>query len=352
MDDVRRILVVRTDRIGDVILTLPMLEVLRENFPQATIAVLVRQYTKELVEGNKNVDEVLLYDDGSKPIPFFEMAASLRERTFDTAFITYPRLRLARLMWWARIPLRVGTGYRWYSFLFSKRVYIHRKVAERHEAEYNLNLLEAIGCNVTNVPLPRLDVPHHIVGAVKDRFPEFGIPSEKTLVILHPGSGGSARNWSPKNFGALGRKLAQLPDIHVLVTGGKGEEVLVRSVAEMIDTNTSVIVDQLSLLEYAALVKFATLLVANSTGPIHIAAAVGIPVMGLYSQVTPMSPKRWGPCTPRKIVFVPQGKSLDCRACVRGGGREECECMNSITVEEVFQAAKQYLTSEQFSLTR
>lgn len=352
MKEFRRILVVRTDRIGDVILTLPMLEVLRKNFPQAHIAILIRQYTRELLEGNNNIDEILFYDDGNTLFPFFRMAATLRKGRFDVAFVTYPRLRLAWLIWCAGIPLRVGTGYRWYSLLFNKRVFVHRRFADRHEAEYNLDLLKAVDGEVQNVPIPHIDVLPRLTSEVRKRLSEFGISSDKTLIILHPGSGGSARNWSSEKFGALGRKLLQLPDVQVIVTGGKGEETLVQSVADMISANTPVIVNQLSLQGYAALAKLASLLVANSTGPLHIAAAVETPVIGLYSQVTSMSPTRWGPYTDRKTVFVPQGKPVDCRACVRADKRFECECMNAIRVEEVFEAARHHLASEQLSMTR
>lgn len=344
MKHIERILVVRTDRIGDVILTLPMLEMLRKNFPKAHIAVLVRHYTRELLAGNPHVNDVLLYDDGHSLVPFFSMVSTLRNGRYDVVFITYPRFRLAWLTFWARIPLRVGTGYRWYSFLFNKRVYHHRKVAEKHEAEYNLDLLKAIGCDVPAVPIPRLAVSQDALQRVQTRLIEFGITGHKPLVILHPGSGGSARNWSWKNFGILGRKLKTLAEVQVIVMGGSGEERLVRSVVDMVGSNTPAMVNQVSLREYAALASMASVLIANSTGPLHIAAAVGTPVIGLYPHVTPMSAKRWGPYTDRKTVFVPQGKPVNCNACVRNG--TECECMNSISVDDVFHAAKQYISVE------
>lgn len=347
MHSFNRILVVRTDRIGDVILTLPMLEAVRKNFPRAHVAVLVRQYTRELLANNPHVDEVLIYDDGRMLVPFFRMAATLRKRDFDVVFITYPRFRLAWLMYWAGIPLRVGTGYRWYSFLFNKMVYVHRKVAEKHEAEYNMDLLKAVGSEVVKISFPRLAISEQTMQNVQTRLRKLGISEEKTLVALHPGSGKSGRDWSPIKFGELGRKLRGLPDVQVVVTGGEGEEHLVRSVADIIGSDIPVVVNQFTLLEYAAFAGKCSLLVANSTGPLHIAAAMGIHVIGLYSQVTTMSPARWGPYTDRKTIFVPQGKPVDCGSCVENG--VECECMNSISVDEVFQAAKRYIVAEHVS---
>ncbi len=349
MREFRRILVVRIDRIGDVILTLPMLDVLRKNFPHAHIAILLRRYTKELVEENKNIDEILFYDNGNAVLPFYQIVSELRRGKFDVAIITYPRFRLAWVIWWAGIPLRVGTGYRWYSFLFNNKVFVHRKVAERHEAEYNLDLLKAIGCEAEGIIIPRLEIPQHVSLATQQRLAQFGVEPGKRIVVLHPGSGGSGRDWSPAKFGALGRELSHFPDVQVVVTGGSGEGRLVRSVADMIGINVPMIINQLSLKEYAALAGMASLLVANSTGPLHIAAAVGTPVIGLYSQITAMSRRRWGPCTERKTLFIPKDKPLDCHKCITATA---CECMESISVNEVFLAARQVLSAEQFSVSR
>jgi heptosyltransferase-3 len=346
MKEFRRILVVRTDRIGDVILTLPMLELLRKQFPHAHIAMLIRHYTKDLLNENPYLDDVLLYDDENGELPFLAVAAELKKRNFDVVFITYPRFRLAMLMRWAGIPLRVGTGYRWYSFLFNKRVYVHRKVGEKHEAEYNVDLIRAMGCDVGSVPYPHLSISEETLESVKNRLAYLGLVSDKTIVLLHPGSGGSARDWKADNFGVLGKRLSALPNVQVVVTGGKGEESLVRHVAGMIGVNTPVVVNQLSLKEYGALTSFAGLLVANSTGPLHIAAATGTPVVGLYPQVTAMNAIRWGPFTAKKTILVPKDRPTNCTACICPQATE-CECMNSISIEEVFRACLTHLSTRQ-----
>lgn len=343
--DSRRILVVRTDRIGDVILTLPMVQVLREQFPNAFIAMLVRRYTAELVEDNPYINEVVLYDNGSAPLSFWRMVSKLRSGRFDVSLVTYPRVRLALLMAMARIPLRVGTGYRWYSFLFNRRVYVHRKNAAKHEAEYNMDLLGAIGCPVPHIPRPHLEIADRHRASVGKALHEIGISNNDRFAILHPGSGGSARNWSMANFAELGKRLAAEASVRVIVTGGRGEESIVRSVTTAIGESAGSIVGTLSLKEYAALAVRSVLFVGNSTGPLHIAAAVDTPVVALYPQVTPMSPNRWGPYTDRKIVLVPKNKPADCHACARRiPPGSSCECMDSITVDEVFEAVKKMIS--------
>ncbi len=145
----QNILVVRTDRIGDVILTLPTVEALKSNFPNAHVTMLVNSYTSILVE---DIAGTLLYDRDGKPRPFFEMLREIRNAHFDAVVIAYPRFRIALLLRLAGIPVRIGTGYRWYSFLFNKRIYEHRKTVEKHEAEYNLSLLKGLGHRVSSNP--------------------------------------------------------------------------------------------------------------------------------------------------------------------------------------------------------
>jgi len=169
-----------------------------------------------------------------------------------------------------------------------------------------------------------------------------GIGADDLLVILHPGSGGSARDWKRENFGALGRRLAALPHVKVLVVGREKERELVSFVCEMIGPSALPWIDRLSLRDYAALAHEASLFVANSTGPLHIAAAVGTRVIGLYSQIVALSAARWGPYASDAVVFAPVGKPADCSTCIAVKGHP-CECMDSIRVEDVFEAATRFL---------
>jgi heptosyltransferase-2 len=328
----QNILVVRTDRIGDVILTLPTVEALKSNFPNAHIAMLLNSYTADLVEG---IADVLLYNKESAPKPFFEMLAELRRARFDAVMVAFPRFRIALLLWLAGIPVRVGTGYRWYSFLFNKRIFEHRKTVEKHEAEYNLSLLQGLGCTVSAKPEVRIvisDREKKVAFAVRQSI---GISESDSMVLLHPGSSGSARTWKPENFAQLANEL-KIHGFHVVITGGKSETKLVHSVMEKTGEGVKSFISDLRLKEFAAFIQTARLFVANSTGPLHIAAAVGTPVVGFYAPVYVMSPKRWGPLTDKKAIFVP-----DPAQCSRCNGAE-CrgnECMDQINVQQVLQAS-------------
>ncbi len=317
-----------------------MAQALRRFFPSATIAMLVRRYTAEIVEDNRCVDQTVPFDDDRGPIPLFRLSRILRSQRFDVVFHTHPQFRLALLTRFAGIPVRVGTGYRWYSFLFNRRVYEHRKDARYHELEYNLHLLEAIGCRTDPSELvPAIAVRPEARDRVRGLLSDSGIFPGDILVVLHPGSGGSARDWPARNFGELARLLSGLPRVKVLFVGGPSDEAAVSQAASVLESgSTASWVDRLSIREYAALAEAASLFISNSTGPIHIAAAVGTPVIGFYSQITSLSARRWGPYTSKKTIFSPEGKAADCTGCL-ASKRSGCECMESITPERVYQSA-------------
>lgn len=335
----QNILVVRTDRIGDVVLSLPMISVLKANFPSARITMLLRSYTKELAEGQPGLEAILLYDERGRLKPFWKMRSELHRSRFDVVILAYPTFRLALLMVLAGIPVRVGTGYRWYSFLLNRRVYEHRKTAEKHELEYNLSLLKRIGAVFDRYEMPRLVLSDQHARVAEQIRKELGLLPGDRVIVLHPGSGGSARDWSPSRFAQLGSEIVRR-GYRVVVTGGPGEDALVQRVVSDAGSGVLPLVNRLSLNELAAFLRTVDLFVSNSTGPLHIAAAMGTPVIGFYPPMRACSPQRWGPYTEKKTIFVP-----DPNACPRCHGRpcQGNDCMDLITVSEVMQSVERML---------
>jgi heptosyltransferase-3 len=338
-----RILVVRTDRLGDVILTLPVVTALRRCFPDAHLAFLAGRYAGAIVEGYPPLNEMLWYDGEGGLVPFRVMAARLRECRFDTAIVVHPTLRLALLTFLARIPVRIGTGYRYYSFLFNRRVYMHRKTAERHEAEYNLDLLSPLGC--TPPRRRAIEVPPEIPASARARasslLEKAGVSGR--FVVIHPGSGGSAREWPLENFSALACRIIEGMNLAVVVTGTGRESSLGEKIVRASSGRAANLSGKLDVRELAALLEKASFLVANSTGPLHLGVAVGTPVLGLYPQIPVMGPRRWGPYTENARVLTPE-KPLECDTCA-GKPEIPCSCMASITVDAAYAAARDLLAT-------
>lgn len=335
------ILVVRTDRLGDVLLTLPLLPLIHECYPEAGVSLLLSRYTGEIVEGHQHAHALLWYDDASRRlVPFWQMVRQIRESHFDAVIVVHPTLRLAWMMRIAGIPVRIGSGYRYYSILFNRRVFEHRKDAQRHELEYNLRLLAQIGCSVPaklEQPDYGISIPPEAVRKVLELRQRLGAGVERPFVVVHPGSGGSAREWPPESFAQLAVNLRLQKNVDIVITGTREEEGKVREILSLAGGQAVSVAGLLGLKDLAALIQSASLFISNSTGPLHLAVAVGTPVLGFYPQTIAMSSKRWGPYGGTSRVLVPD-KPVDCAECKALDGRS-CACMASITVEQAYESA-------------
>ncbi|MBI3004626.1 MAG: glycosyltransferase family 9 protein [Ignavibacteriales bacterium] len=303
--------------------------------------MLLRNYTKDIASGYEGLSEVLTYDHAGKPKSFLEMLHELKRGRYDLAIVAFPRFRIALLLLIAGIPVRVGTGYRWYSFLFNRKVFEHRKTGERHESEYNVGLLRGLGLENGRSANPRLKVLEEDRLAALTVMHESGIQRGEPWVILHPGSGGSARDWSPENFGRLAKALHD-DGYKVVITGGPGENEIVQQVVNHSEGKGVPVVGRFQLRELAAFISFAGLFVANSTGPLHIAAAVGTPVIGFYPDIPACSVKRWGPLSEQKKIFVPDRSK--CPLC-QGGDCRSNICMEQIAVDNVVEAVRELIST-------
>jgi heptosyltransferase III len=331
---INRVLIVRTDRIGDVILTLPMISALHSSFPSASLAILLQSYTKNLAEGQDGLSSIIVEDSQGKKKNFFSLLTELRTYKFDAAFAVYPRFRIALLLRLAGIPLRIGTAFRWYSFLFNRKVYEHRKTVEKHEAEYNLSMLKELGCKVPGKIEPMLVITQKEKEKAASIRAHLGLEYSDRVVLLHPGSGGSAREWKPENFASLASMIAR-KKFRVFITGTESERDLIDHIVRLSQGAARPFISSLSLKEYGAFIQTASVFAANSTGPLHIASAVGTPVVGFYPPVKVMSAKRWGPLGEKKIIFTPDPAL--CSQCAGGPCRGNA-CMDQITVEQAAEA--------------
>ena len=343
--ETEKILIVRADRLGDVILTLPVIYALRRAFPRAAISMLLQHYTGAIIEGHPEVADILWYDADGRPVPFLSMLRTIRARRFDAVVVVRPTARLAWLMFLARIRIRIGTGYRYYSLLFTKRVYEHRKDAQRHELEYNLNLLLPLGVGGQTSGEPveyGIQVSSADDQATLDMLASRGIAPGRPFAVIHPGSGGSAREWQIGNLGDLGTRLWVQKKLPIVLTGNAMERERAENLARQIGSGAVSLAGELTMKQLAALLRRASVWIGHSTGPLHLAVALGTPVVGLYSQLTPMSPRRWGPYTTLSRVHVPD-KPVDCSLC-EDGTLGHCPCMDTITVNEVFRSVLDLLS--------
>ncbi len=329
----KKILIVRTDRIGDVVLSLPVAGVIKKHFPNVHITFLLREYTKDLAALNPYINEVMVLSEEEGNPGFFNNLAKIKKEKFDACLIVYPTFKIALFLFFSGIKNRIGTGYRWYSFLFNKKIYEHRKSGERHELEYNLRMLKLLGIADAENETAEFNLTYtkDAEEKVDKMLSENGIDQHLPIIIVHPGSGGSAVDLPKNKMKELVKLLAENPQNQVILTGSKSEVEYCEELK--IDERIKNFAGLFDLSELIAIIDKSDILIANSTGPIHIAAALGKYVIGFYPKIAQCSPIRWGPYTNRKYIFSP---TIDCNNCTR----KQCEklnCMNSISINDVHQ---------------
>ncbi len=307
----------RTDRIGDLVLTLPMAEAIKRSDPAARVTFCVQEYTRPLLSLDPNIDDMIAIGGRDLDGSVRRFASLLREKRIDVAVFAYPRPRLALAAALARIPVRIGTGYRWYSPLFTRRRAEHRRSGDRHEMEYNLRLLEETGIRVPEELRPALAIDAFRRSTGKDILQRAGIDAGTPFVALHPGSGGSARDWPAERFAELAQGLLAAHAVsQILVTGTPAERSLMEIVSGG-DARIRILREELPLDILAAVLAEVRLFVSNSTGPLHIAAACRVPVLGFYPFGTAVNARRWGPRAEHATVLSPFPDPA-CTACQRG----------------------------------
>jgi ADP-heptose:LPS heptosyltransferase len=324
---VKRIIISRTDNLGDVILTLPMAGILKREFPDSTIIFLGKKYTKPIIDACGNIDEFIDWDEISRRIEDGKWKMENETLNADIMLHVFPVKAIQKLAQKAKIPIRIGTSHRYYSWFYcNKLVHYGRKKSNIHEAQLNFKLLKPLGIT-REYPASEISCMY---GLTK-------IPSSTNILkpdpkrfnlILHPKSKGSAREWGLDNFSKL---IDLLPEdrFHISVTGTKEEGELMKDFLFQYRNRVNDMTGKLSLSELLSFINTFDGIVAASTGPLHIAAALGKRAIGLYAPMRPLFPERWAPLGKNSIFVVLDKKCHDCR---RSGN---CTCIRTILPEEI-----------------
>ncbi len=333
-----RILVIRLDRIGDVVLSTPVLQALREAHPSAFIAMLVRPECRDLVEGNPHLNQVLVYDKAGAHRSVFgavRMSLGLRAYRFDAAIVLHPTYRSHWIPVLAGIRTRVGF-HRKGGWLLTHRLRHTKQEGARHEAQYTLELLHPLGMT-GSTPRPFVPVQPAAEERVAKRLAEFGIVPKDRLIVVHPSASGPSKRWMPERFAQVADQLSAECAARICLIAGGRDVPVASQVAVMMRQPACNLAGRLTLAELAALLRRCRLLISNDSGPVHLAAALGTPVVDIFGRCQPgLSQGRWGPLGEGHIILQ---KDVGCTTCLADKCQIEFRCLTSLTVEEVFQAA-------------
>lgn len=328
MTNFNRIIISRTDSIGDVILTLPLAGMLKKKLPGAKLIFLGRAYTRDVIRCCEHIDEFLDWDELSvKPEP--EATEQLQSLRADMILHVFPRKEIARMAKKAGIPGRLGTTNRLYHWgNCNKLVRLSRKKSDLHEAQLNLRLAARI-TGEKNTSLREIPSLYGFRPAepLEEKFRKL-IDGDRKALILHPKSKGSAREWGLERFKSLAGMLPP-EKYQIFISGTDHEEALMKDSGILEMENVTNLCGQMSLSQFIAFIAASYGLVAASTGPLHLAAALGIRAIGIYPPIRPMHPGRWAPIGEKAAWLVNDKACSDCR---EGGS---CHCMEEIRPEAV-----------------
>lgn len=322
----KTIIISRTDSIGDVVLTLPMAGVIKKFYPNSKIIFLGKTYTKPVVELSKYVDDFINWDELQKMPNALKV---LKKYNADIFIHVFPNKAVAKLVKQAKIPLRIGTFGRVFHFLTcNKKVHFSRKKSDLHESQLNLKLLAPIGISkhfeleeianyygFENVPLLKPELQRLI-------------DITRTNIILHPKSKGSAKEWGLNNYLELANLLPKKP-FKIFISGTEEEGKLIGNTFQFDNDNIVSLIGKLSLTDFIAFIANTDGLVAASTGPLHVAAALNKKAIGLYSPKRPIHPGRWMPIGKhaQSVVF-----NQNCKQCLKG---LDCNCITKINPQTI-----------------
>lgn len=333
------VLIVRPDGIGDVLLSLPVASQLRRQVPGVRIGFLTSPIVAPMLDGHPDVDYV-------RTVRWTDSTSTLRaafSEGVDAAIFLKP---FRRLMWAAfltRVPLRVATGFRWYSLLANRRIYEHRSEFLKHESEYNVEMLKGLGLNPGAVSRPTLSIRDEERRAVETNWTN--LPSPR--VVVHPG-GLSARRWRPEHFRDLAVELARA-GYGVVLTGSEVErnEFERDTLSHMaLPDGVRNLMGRLSVRELMAVIANSQVVVSGATGPAHLAAALGTAAVSLFDPRKNNLPVRWQPLG---VGLLLRPDVPTCEKCIG----EVCpywDCLDRLTVDRV-AAAVGYVVKTPAALT-
>ena len=345
----KNILLVQTGFIGDVILSTPVISAIKEMYPNSSLSLLTTPIASTLFKNDTRLNEVISYDKRGKQSGIsglLGMARELKSRNFDVVFSLHKSYRTSMLLFLSEIPIRFGFKEAKLSRLYSKTI---RREKESHDVLRNLSILKNVGFDTKSLDLRmKIDIGEKLRSETRKKF---NFIEGKKLVVVAPGSVWLTKRWTEEGYAGLISKLLDF-GFFVILIGGEGDKSVGEVIEKKVVEEKSLCGDfrnyigELNLLESAALIEMASVLVANDSAPLHLASALHSPVVAIFCATVPDF--GFGPWMTRHEIL--EVKELSCRPCGRHGGNS-CPtgtnfCRTQIDDNDVFNAVVR-LSNEQ-----
>lgn len=330
-----KIVIFNVNWLGDVLFSTPAIRLIRQSYRDAFISCIIPPRCREVLEGNPNLDEIIIYDDKGKHKGIFgklKLIAELRRSKFDKGFLFHRSFTRALILFLAGVSERIGYANKKRDLLLTAK-FRAPDIAKVHRADYYLGVVKAY------LGLPpksglKLDffISQKDISRLDCLLKENGIKESDIIVVLNPGGNWPQKRWPKENFASLAKKLVENYNMRVIISGADKDIALGEEIAALSKVEIYNFCGKLTLKEAAALAKIAKVFISGDSGPLHIAYAVGAKVIGLYG---PTSIVITGPYQAGNASVIQ--KDVGCDVPCYEEGCEELRCMKAITVEEVLK---------------
>jgi len=333
---VKNILIIKLRYIGDVLLATPTVRAIKAAWTDARVTMMVNRGTEDVLTGNPDIDEIVVLDKESLAAQS-RLMAGLRSRRFDWVIDLTDGDRSAFLSWVSGAPVRIGFNdeHRWRGKYYTEVVQPVPGV--QHRVDRDLEALKPLNIQSGSKD-PQLWLTPEEMNSADQLLAQLGVQRSQPIVLLQPGARYWFKAWPPERFAELANQLTSQYGCQLLIGGSNQDIDLAQQIRQMAKSSPIVMAGRTTIKQFAAIAKKSALFVGSDSGAMHIASAVGAPVVALFG---PSNPREWGPRGgPVEVLY----KEVDCRTCfhptcIRG----EENCMKLIAVHEVFTAAQRLL---------
>jgi lipopolysaccharide heptosyltransferase II len=343
----KRILIFNVNWVGDVLFSTAVIRNIRYNYPDAFIACCIPSRCYQVLKGNPHLDEIIIFDGHDRHrglLSRLRFVRLLRFKKFDVVYLLHRSFSRAFLCWLAGIPQRVGYYTSKRGFLLTKKISPLRDRDALHRIDYYLLVIEQGGLRVED-RYPEFFIGEDDIRFIADFFLQKKILGSEFCVGLNPGGNWGPKRWPAKQWALLADRLIQELGMRVIITGGAGDIALAEGIRRLMKAEPVIASGKLTLKQLGALCNRLDVFVTADTGPLHIANAVGTKrIIALFG---PTHTRVTGPY-PVKNVLVLQ-KDTGCEVPCYKVDCPDNRCMQSITVDEVFEHIRQYYASRNAS---
>jgi len=355
----KKILIINTFGIGDVLFTTPLVRNIRNSFKDMFLGYLCNIRTFRILETNPNIDKVFIFEKDyfrqtwqESKIKCLKKFSNLLNRIKKEKFDAVVDLSLGRhysfFCWLVGIKKRIGFNYKNRGFFLTDKINIDG-YERKHVVEYYLDLLKYLGINYKDAHLD-LFIPDQLRDWSDKFLADNGIDNKDIVVAIVPGGGASwgkdafLKRWYSQGFAKVADKLSKENKIKILVLGDPKERDLCESVVKQMESEAFQCCGKTDIMQFASLLSRCNLAITNDGGPLHVAVAVGTKTVSIFG---PVDDKVYGPY-PRSNRHKVMRTDLSCQPCYHRFKLPPCdkdrECLKSINIEQVYQAAKELLS--------